>query len=150
MTAAHRRAASETAQLAWIVFGGAADQAWLRPLRPGFRHCFAALRDADGWTVLDPLSGQLVVARLDLPEGFDLPGFYRRAGLAVLGPFRPGGPRRQLLPPLQPFSCVALCRAVLGAGAPFALTPFGLFRRLKNLSYDRKNILTIDPVGCRS
>ena len=136
---AHRRAVEAGTQQAWIVFGGAADQPWLRPLRTGFRHCFAALADASGWTVLDPLSGRLVVARLEVPAGFDLPGFYRRAGFAVLGPFRPGGPRRRLLPPLAPFSCVALCRAVLGAGAPFALTPRGLYRALKK-SVDNRNL----------
>ncbi|MBX6746953.1 MAG: hypothetical protein IRY87_33385 [Acetobacteraceae bacterium] len=139
---AHARAAEAAEQRAFIVFGGQADQPWLRPLQPGFRHCFAALADSTGWTVLDPLSGRLVVARLELPAEFDLPGFYRRAGFAVLGPFRPGGARRRLLPPLAPFSCVALCRAVLGAGAPFALTPFGLFRALRRIE-TRKNSLTV-------
>ncbi len=139
---AHRRAAADAAQRAFIAFGGGADQPWLRPLRRGFRHCFAALEDAAGWTVLDPLSGRLVVARLDLPPGFDLPGFYRRAGLRVLGPFSPGGPCRRLLPPLAPFSCVSLCRAVLGADAPFAVTPFGLFRALSRRGVTR-NIFPI-------
>jgi hypothetical protein len=61
----------------------------------------------------------------------------------VLGPFQPGGPRRRLLPPLAPLTCVSLCRAVLGARAPFALTPFGLFRALRNRTDSRKNILTM-------
>lgn len=140
---AHRRAAASAAQRAFIVFGGGAELPWLRPLRRGFRHCFAALEDARGWTVLDPLSGRLVVARLEgLPPGFDLPGFYERAGLTVLGPFLPGGPRRSVLPPFAPFSCVSLCRAVLGAGAPFAVTPFGLFRALVRLHGERKIFLT--------
>jgi hypothetical protein len=154
-----RAAAGEARQRAFIVFGGGGDDAadgrgaagglpWLRPLRRGFRHCFAALEDAAGWTVLDPLSGRLVVARLDLPSGFDLPGFYRRAGLTVLGPFQPGEPRRSLLPPFAPFSCVSLCRAVLGAGAPFAVTPFGLFRALARRGGSRKIVLTRDaPSG---
>nr|WP_255575317.1 hypothetical protein [Caldovatus aquaticus] len=139
---AHRRASGAAAaappagegapQQVWIAFGGRADQPWLRLLHPGFRHCFAALREADGsWIVLDPLSGRLVVTRLDLPPGFDLPRAWRRAGFAVLGPFAPGPARPRLLPPLAPFTCVALCRALLGAGAPFALTPRGLFRRLR-------------------
>ena len=143
----HRRAVRRAGQEAFIVFGGQADQPWLRLLRPGFRHCFAALVDAGGWTVLDPLTGRLVVARLDLPAGFDLPGFYRRAGLAVLGPFAPSEPRARLLPSLSPFSCVALCRAVLGAAAPFALTPHGLFRSLNKIDQYRKNILTIATNG---
>ena len=144
---AHRRAARAAGQRAFFVFGGQADQPWLRLLRPDFRHCFAALADAEGWTVLDPLTGRLVVARLGLPPDFDLPAFYRRAGLVVLGPFVPAEPRARLLPPAAPFSCVALCRAVLGAGAPFALTPFGLFQVLTKNILDRKNILTADSAG---
>jgi hypothetical protein len=132
VTASHRRAlaAEGTSQSVWIAFGGVADQPWLKLLRPGFRHCFAALGDEAGWTVLEPLSGRLMVARLPVAAGFDLPGFYRRAGLRVLGPFAAGAPARRLLPPLAPFTCVALCRALLGPAAPFALTPHGLFRAL--------------------
>jgi hypothetical protein len=146
---AHRRralVAGEEAQAVFLVFGGEADQPWLRLLRRGFRHCFAAIGDRAGWTVIDPLSGRLVVARLELAPDYDLPGFYRRAGFAVLGPFAPGGPRRRRLPPLLPFTCVALCRAALGAGAPFALTPYGLYRALKNSAVNRKIVLTSDPL----
>ncbi|WP_137125561.1 hypothetical protein [Roseomonas sp. HF4] len=142
MTPGHRRA-REAGQEAWIAFGGEADQPWLRLLRPGFRHCFAALRDEAGWTVVEPLSGRLFVGRLAVPAEFDLPGFYRRAGLVVLGPFVPGAVRARRLPPLLPLTCVALCRAVLGAGAPVALTPRGLFKRLSRiLQQNRKIILT--------
>jgi hypothetical protein len=127
---AHRRFAEESGQHVWIAFGGEADQPWLRLFRRGFRHCFAAIGDEAGWTVLEPLSGRLVVARLPVPAGFDLPGFYRRAGLAVLGPFAPAPPRPRPLPPMTPFTCVGLCRAVLGPESPRALTPFGLFKAL--------------------
>ena len=63
---AHRRAmASDGAgQTVWLAFGGVADQPWLRLLRPGFRHCFAALGDEAGWTVIEPLS---VTVRLAEP-----------------------------------------------------------------------------------
>jgi len=37
-------------------------------------------------------------------------------------------------------SCVALCRALLGAHAPRAITPFGLYRGLQNQA---KNFLGI-------
>jgi hypothetical protein len=128
---AHRRLAVEGAgQSVWLAFGGEADQPWLRLLRPGFRHCFAAIGDEAGWTVLEPLTGRLMVARLPVPAAFDLPGFYRRAGLSVLGPFAPGLPRARRLPAIGPLSCVGLCRAVLGPDAPFAVTPYGLFRAL--------------------
>ena len=119
----------EVPQQLWIGFGGRADQPWLRVLRPGFRHCAAALRDAGGWTVLEPLSGRLMVARLD-GASRDLPTAWRRMGYRVLGPYAPSAPRAGL-PGLAPFSCVSLCRALLGPGAPFAVTPHGLFRRLQ-------------------
>ena len=139
------RAAREAPQRVWIVFGGEADQFWLRPLRRGFRHCFAALQDEAGWTVLEPLSGRLMVMRLAIPAAFDLPGFYCRAGLAVVGPFAPGAPHRTALPGLLPMNCVGFCRAVLGAGAPFAVTPWGLFRRLAKIADEnRKKVLTAD------
>lgn len=140
----HLRAARDAPQQVWIAFGGEADQVWLRPLRRGFRHCFAALSDEAGWTVLEPLSGRLVVARLTVPAAYDLPGFYRRAGLAVVGPFVPGPPRARWLPQWLPLNCVGLCRAVLGAGAPRALTPWGLFRRLADANFtdDKKLFLT--------
>jgi len=145
---AHRRLeAGGPGQRIWLAFGGEADQPWLRPLRRGFRHCFAALADEAGWTVLEPLSGRLLVARLPVPAGFDLPSFYRRAGLAVIGPFAPAAPRPRRLPNLAPLTCVGLCRALLGPEAPFALTPFGLFRALggeveQNSRQSRKKILT--------
>ncbi|HEV7267823.1 MAG TPA: hypothetical protein VGN83_23395 [Falsiroseomonas sp.] len=145
----HRRVAAQgqgggEGQCIWLAFGGEADQPWLKPLRRGFRHCFAALADESGWTVLEPLSGRLLVARLPVPAGFDLPGFYRRAGLAVLGPFEPGLPQARRLPTLTPFTCVTLCRTVLGADAPFALTPYGLFRALGGIEshQSRKKVLT--------
>ncbi len=130
-TPSHRRAA--TTQQVWIVFSGRADMPWQRLLRQGFRHCFAAIHDDHGWSVLDPLQGRLVVARIDADPDFHLPAFYRRAGLLPIGPFAPSPPRAAPLPQLLPMNCVGLCRAVLGAAAPFALTPHGLYRALTNL-----------------
>ncbi|MCX7933347.1 MAG: hypothetical protein N2588_12460 [Rhodovarius sp.] len=142
MRPAHLRSAE--GQAVWIVFSGAGHLPWQRLLAPGFRHCFAALHDAQGWLVLDPLWGRLLLARLEVAPDFDLPGFYLRAGLLPIGPFRPGPPAPFALP--LPLTCVSVCRAVLGAGAPLALTPRGLARRLMRRA--RKMFLTsdFDPV----
>ncbi|MCX8134931.1 MAG: hypothetical protein N3D18_13330 [Roseococcus sp.] len=143
MTANHHRALPE--QRVWIVFGGRADHLWQRLLRPGFRHCFAAIEEGGGWLVLDPLTGRLLAGRLDLPPGFDLPGFYRRAGLRPVGPFPLTEPTRGRGFGVVPYNCVALCRAVLGPHAPFALTPYGLYRRLAARAGHRKKYLTSTP-----
>jgi hypothetical protein len=138
---AHRR--HHGIQSVWIVFSGRADHAWQRLLRPGFRHCFAALEDEAGWLVLDPLSGRLLLARVGVPAGYDLPAFYRRAGLLPLGPF--ALPEQALGTPLRgaPLNCVSICRAVLGPHAPFAVTPAGLYRGLTRMIESRKRYLTL-------
>jgi hypothetical protein len=82
-----------------------------------------------------------------VPAAFDLPAFYRRAGLAVLGPFAPAAPRAKWLPAVHAMTCVGLCRALLGPEAPRAMTPYGLFRALGGRVEEinrrtRKNVLT--------
>lgn len=133
--------------LVWIAFSGRADLAWQRLLRPGFRHCFAALVDAQGWTVVDPLAGRIVVERLAVAPDFDLPEFWRRAGFRVLGPFRPAPPRRRLLSLLAPVTCVTVCLRLLGRDDAFVFTPRALYHRLARqlAGADRKKVLT-----CRS
>lgn len=140
MRPSHRRLGG--GQQAWIVFAGRADHGWQRWLRPGFRHCFAALEGPEGWLVVDPLSGRLLVTRLDVPSGFDVPGFYRRAGMRAVGPFPLDESALGRRPGFAPMTCVSVCRAVLGPHAPFALTPHGLYRRLATRLADRKKNLT--------
>ncbi len=136
----HRR--HQGAQQLWIVFSGRADHAWQRLLRPGFRHCFAAIQDAAGWLVLDPLSGRLLLARIAVPTGYDLPGFYRRAGLTPVGPFLLHEDAKGASRPWVPMNCVGICRAMLGPHAPFALTPAGLYHSLTGANESRKKNLT--------
>lgn len=129
----------------WIAFSGRVDLPWQRFLRPGFRHCFAALSDGRGWTVVDPLAGRMVVERLALDAGFDLPAFWRRAGFRVLGPFTPGPPRPRVLPLLAPFTCVTACLRLLGLQDRLILTPEALHRHLLHrlAESNRKKILTV-------
>jgi hypothetical protein len=146
MNAHHQRCGPE--QRVWIVFSGRADHLWQRLLRPGFRHCFAAVEDGAGWLVLDPLTGRLLLGRLDVPAGFDLPRFYKRAGLRPVGPFPLAETARGTGLGLAPYSCVTLCRAVLGPHAPFALTPHGLYRALQTrLDYRKKSLTSTDAGG---
>jgi hypothetical protein len=122
-------------QRVWIVFAGSPPAAvrrlpWLRLFRVEFRHCFAAIQDSCGWLLVDPLCGRLVVARLSSDPDADLPGRFRQPGLRVVGPFRPGPPKAQLLPPMAPFTCVTACLRLLGRRAPWVVTPWQLFRYL--------------------
>jgi Bacteriophage head to tail connecting protein len=82
---------------ALVVFADQAGCPWLRPLRRGFRHCFAVLRAGSLWLACEPLKDRIELEVLDLPAEFDLPGFYGAQGYRVLlGQRR--GPRRRFLP----------------------------------------------------
>jgi hypothetical protein len=113
---------------AWVVFSGAAELRWLRLLRPGFRHCFVALDDGRHWVVVDPLAPFTDVSVLDVPAGWDVPGWFRGLGMTVVpAPVRRGLTRPA---PWAPFTCVEAVKRVLGLHAPFVLTPWQLYRRL--------------------
>lgn len=121
-------AAAPAAPLALVVFCDGTELAWLRLLKPGFRHVFVALRDGPHWVTLDPLSPHMEVVVQDLPPGFDLARWFRDRGLTVVETV-PDRSRRTPAP-WAPFTCVEAVKRVLGLHAPFILTPWQLYRRL--------------------
>lgn len=113
---------------ALLVFCHDTDIAWLRFLRPGFRHVFVALPAAGGWITLDPLSTRLEVEFHPLPDDTDLAAWFRTRGHRVLP-----APLYAPLPaqwPLAPFTCVTVAKRVLGIRAPWVQTPWQLYRHL--------------------
>jgi hypothetical protein len=115
---------------ALVVFSGRADLAWLRLLRPGFRHCFVALGATGGWVCVNPLAHRTVVSVLPVEAGFDLAGWYRGRGLTVVETRIACPPRRQA--PWRPYSCVEAVKRILGLRAPWVLTPWQLFRKIRD------------------
>lgn len=101
---------------------------WLAPLlKPGFRHCFIAIRDDKGpWILIDPAMGVPRVSVIGL-EDFDVAEFYRGMHMTAVEVDRPCEPPRW---PLTLTNCVGMVKAVLGLRAPLVLTPYALYRRL--------------------
>ena len=121
--------AGPAGRLALVVFVDPVECLWLRPLRRGFRHCFAALQDGAHWLVCDPLKDRIRLTVLELPPGFDLAHYYAAQGHHVLiGHFRESRNRRPL-PPV-PLTCVNVIKRLLTIDAPMAFTPWQLYRHL--------------------
>lgn len=114
---------------ALVVFAGHAGVWWLRWLRPGFRHCFAAVDDGAQWLTIDPLLHRLEIRASGLPSAFDLAAEYRRMNLIVLviGP----PPVVLRTAPFGIFSCVETVKRVLGLRARWVFTPWQLYRFLE-------------------
>lgn len=111
---------------ALVGFVGHADLWWLRLLRPGFRHCFAAIRTGSVWVVVDPMSHHTLM-RLECSP--DLMGFYASRGITVVATRVRPPPRRPA--PWRPYTCVEAVKRLLGVQAAWVLTPWQLYRFLK-------------------
>lgn len=115
-------------QRALAVFTDATDLPVLRLLKPGFRHCFAALPEGDGWILYEPLSNRTEISTVRAIDADRLADAYRRRGCTVVA-WRIGPPRARAIFP-GPFTCVAAVKRVLRIHAPFAVTPYRLYRHL--------------------
>ena len=115
---------------AWVAFCGEAELWWLRLLRPGFRHCFVVLNDGASWITVDPLSPHMEVVVQPVAFDFDLIGWLKERGHAVVAaPVR----RDHLRPaPLMLFTCVEAAKRVLGLHDRRVVTPWQLYRRLSD------------------
>ena len=123
-------------RLAVVGFAGHAELAWLRLLKPGFRHCLVALHEPAGWIVYDPLAHATEFALLPLEAAADPFAWLLGHGYLPV-PARRRPPLRRPLAP-APFTCVEAVKRALGLRAPLVLTPWQLFRRLVD---DQKIVL---------
>jgi len=126
-------AREEDAPRAVVVFSGRADLAWLRLLRPGFRHCFILLHTGKGWLYLNPLAHRTEISLLDLPGEFDVAGWYRQRDMVALTT-RPRRPPHRAAP-WRPHTCVETVKRILGIHAGWVLTPWQLYRHIVASEY---------------
>lgn len=121
---------SMTEQKAWVVFSGHTEIAWLRFLKPGFRHCYVLLNDGERWTSFDPLSNVIEIStHHHVPVDFDMPKWLESRGNKVV----PANIRRDLMKPApwMLFTCVEAVKRVLGIHVRKVMTPWQLYTYLK-------------------
>jgi hypothetical protein len=127
------QAHDQNIQNAWVIFSGQAELAWLKILKPGFRHCSVLLNDGKSWISYDPLSNYTDITVHHLPAEFDLPKWMQQRGHTVL-PTQMDKPAKPA--PLGLFSCVEAVKRALGIHARLVLTPWQLYCHLiKNIKF---------------
>jgi len=120
---------ADSDDLVLIVFSGETDIWWLKILKPGFRHCFAALHKSHRWVIYDPLAH---ATELQIHEGFDsvdLEFWFRQRGHAVIRTLIRPAVSKKLTP--APFTCVEAIKRLLGLRTATILTPWQLFKFLQ-------------------
>lgn len=128
-------AAAPLYRRALVAFGDDSGLIWLRFLKPGFRHCFVALDDGARWLTVDPLAHRVEIRAPALPDGFDLAAFYRRRGLTVIE-IAPAPVLRRGAP-LALFTCVEIVKRLIGVRAAGIVTPWQLYRHLRDAMSER-------------
>lgn len=121
-----------------VVFVDQGAGVWLRPLQPGYRHCFIALRQHPGlWLICDPLKDRIEITAVELERDEALVDAYRAAGHRVwLGTTLPQAARPRVSVPGL-LTCVAVAKRLIGLRAPWVVTPFQLYRHLHALTAHR-------------
>ena len=115
-------------QRALVLFHGAGGRWYSRFLKPGFHHCLAAIEWRGYWIVIDPKPG---LPDFHITQGSEhaLGAFYAAHGMVSIGVAR-----RDVcfMSPLMAVSCVSAVKRLIGLRAPLVLTPWQLFRRLRD------------------
>ena len=97
-----------------------------RFLKPGFRHCFVAIRNGNYWIMVDGLNGVPSI-EVVAPADFDLATYCRDKGFTVVETKQRGTVPRS---PFSVANCVGLVKAVLCIRS-MVITPYGLYKHLR-------------------
>lgn len=127
---------------ALVIFADDHSLRWLRPLSPGFRHCFVAVRRDGCWVVCNPLSHFTDLDVIGAMPAASLAAWYRERGFRVVETETRVPP--PVLAPVRPFTCVEAVKRILGLRAPWVFTPRQLYRHLTAAPQPRKRPL---PAG---
>ncbi|MGH1375592.1 MAG: hypothetical protein ACRBCK_04505 [Alphaproteobacteria bacterium] len=117
-----------TAQKTWIVFLDQTDMPWLKLLKKGYRHCFVLIHDGTNWVSIDPMAHYMDVIVHHVDGDFDFPEWLTQRGHEVVQAKFEGGALRAS--PFMPFSCVEVCKRVLGIRHRMIITPWALYKHI--------------------
>jgi len=122
----------------WIVFTGKTDIAWLKILKPNFRHCYALLHDGRYWVSIDPLASHTdIEVHHQLAAHYDLPGWLEYQGHKVLKIDQTFSCQKSASFPF--FSCVEVVKRLMGLHHPFIITPWQLYKFLQKQLDNKPN-----------
>lgn len=113
---------------ALVLFGGEPQLAWLKALKPGFRHCAAVLQCGAVWVIYNPMSNATEVATTPACDAAALAARFAAEGYRVVA--APVAPPRPAPLPWRPFTCVEAVKRAIGLRAPTVFTPWQLYRHL--------------------
>lgn len=139
----HISSSGKTAQSAWVVFSGYTDIAWLKILKPGFRHCFVLLNDGQRWISIDPISPYTdVQVYHHVKANFNLPKSLEEGGNKIVPAIIEKNHKKAA--PWMLFTCVEAIKRILGIHKRFIFTPWQLYQFLEKSKRQKTKYLKGD------
>lgn len=142
---------------ALVAFSGQTELAWLRLLRPGFRHCFALVEiiggDAPGrekaaWVLYNPLSNGTQIEVWPLNDEETVHSWLSQQGYFVVQTY--ARPISAQVFGWRPYTCVEAVKRLLGLHASSVFTPWQLYRYIKKSEKRKKILDCADILGYKS
>lgn len=121
---------------ALVAFAGDTDIWWLRFLKTGFKHCFIVLIGEQCSVVVDPLCFRTEVCVLPFTDTQRLKGIFEANNYKVIETYirKPEKVRWSM----GLFSCVEVVKRLLGIHGLSIVTPYKLYKYLKNTQNEKK------------
>lgn len=120
----------------WVVFEHDTSLWWLRFLRRGFRHCYVLLEFSrpDGmhfWLELNPMSNQTYAFIHNSALEIDYISYLKKQEYIHICQFDfEQSPLK--CAPFSAFTCVEFVKRILGIHDFFIITPYQLYKKIKN------------------
>ncbi len=114
----------------WVVFTDQSELKSVRMLKRGFRHCFVVIHDGQHWISIDPMANYMeIIIHDQMSNNFDLIYWLEENGHHVV---ETNFTRNIMVSaPAMLFTCVEACKRILGVHKFWILTPWQLYRYLK-------------------
>jgi hypothetical protein len=116
----------------WVVFCKNTDIWWLKFLKKGFRHCFLILNDGSNWITYDPMFSCTEITVHKTSINFDLPNWFIKNGYTIISSHII---KQKNMAPISIFNCVESVKRVLGIHNLFIITPYQLYKHLKERNF---------------
>jgi hypothetical protein len=128
---------SDKTRQAYVVFTGKTDIWFLKFLKKGFRHCFIILEDQEHWVTFDPLSSHTEIEIIAKNKNMFLPDWLISQKFKVIE--AKFNDVQNIKSPMALMNCVESVKRILGIHSYSIVTPYQLFKYLKQNNKEKKH-----------
>jgi hypothetical protein len=117
-------------QEVYVVFSDLTRIKFLRILKRGFRHCYLILGNKYQWLIIEVTSKRLYIDSVLKEDSPNLLATFSNEKRKVIRTYIHETDAKKI--PFDIFSCVSLCKKIIGVNSYKIITPYDLYKFLQN------------------